>query len=283
MRENTDDHAPRKLAIDELRRLKTERDAAVRNKLAELSEAATAAFNNGDMVGSVAMLRNYSSPIAEQTAAGRETQAVRLEKMAAERQTEADLAVKQVLAAMNMSVARSVLAGDLQNAINVVRQNQNDLRFMGQAENLKQLVEQLQNILTLQGRIMASFAGVNASASDVEFKGQTERIEVRNVSSLTATAFRITKQGSGIARISRDFNYYDLSVNERLKRLPDTKTPETLILRGLLAMENREVSAARQFFINSSVSLGRIMLEYLDTMAKAGETAAGKFQSKVKP
>ncbi|MEI7902866.1 MAG: hypothetical protein WCK89_21680, partial [bacterium] len=116
--------------------------------------------------------------------------------------------------------------------------------------NGKQLQEEATQVIQMQSIILNSLRGDVNKEIMIDLKNGREKVKIEDVKPLKIQAARVLRNSAGAAvgEMDRSFTYADLTVNERLRRLGDAKTPDREIMRGLLCYEAKAWDRAKQFF-----------------------------------
>ncbi len=247
------------LALDEVQKVRQAKNRAINRIMQTLNDQAGQLAARQHYAEAAALLSGYAGELAAETAQQRRARAETWQARAAEhltakqsRQQELDRQWQQILD----EVTAAVLTENFDPILERLQAAGADNQLADRRPQLRELASICQAAAELDRRLLASFLPQKGQTLDLRLTRGVEKLTVREVADGVILAEKISPVGGGYAIQPQQLRLADLTLIEKQERLGTSATPETALLRGMLAMRENNFDAAERAFEGAGELLG---------------------------
>ena len=261
------------IAADDIRRLRGEKQEAIRKVLADLKPRADALAAEKRFQDAAALFDNYNGPFASETTFDRRSAAQQYRDQAAAWEAaehNADEQAQRKIQSLLLTVAQQLAKGNLPAALEETNKGLGDVqvqRRRGEVEPVRVLLERA---ATIDQRILESFVKQKDQEITVQLTSGSKTLTVRDVKGNTINAVQRIEAGGAAAVTAVPFTLDDLSPKERAQRMGADTAPEVALLKGVAAVQAKSFAAAKQAF----AAMGTPLADLVSAAIGADEVAA---------
>ncbi|MDP6525865.1 MAG: protein kinase [Kiritimatiellia bacterium] len=273
--EGTDYETGIKERISAIKELRT---ANVAQIMDELDAAVQPLLAAGRFEDAAIVYENYDGQQASETAQLRLEAAarVRAEGLAAETAavSKIDLA-EQAFKALMTKVAKSLLSGDILQAVVDISSRIDEGGIAGKTAELESLKTLLTDAAGVDARILESFKQQRGRTVRVELTSGATDLTILDVEGDSIMCKR--RISSSVASASRQvtIRIADLATRERLIRMGSDTLPEVALVKGLMAIRSKAFSYAEKYLADVSAPLRDALLAEMKSVNEKPDTEPG--------
>ncbi len=241
------------LALAEAQKLRQAKNRAINRVMQSLRDQAGQLAAREQFEEAAALLSGYKGELAAETAKQRQAQAETWQARAAAhlaekqaRQEAAERQWRELLA----ETADAVLAEDFGAIREKLQAVFSASALAGHRPELREMESLCRAAADLDRRLLATFLPQKGLTLDIRLKQGVEKLTIREVTETAVLAEKISPVGGGYAIQPQELRLDDLTLLEQQERLGNSTAPETYLLRGLLAMREKNFDAAARAFEN---------------------------------
>ncbi len=266
------------MAMEEINRLRQERNAQIQRILAALRLEAEELAGQGLLSEAAQIFENYTNRLATETRQARHAEAARYREMAARERARLERELRQARQILDLAFQEAAHALVRNRPAQALERLLDAERAPESAPLRKRLQEPCSWIRTAAFpdlRIAESFAAQAGQEVTLQLVSGPRTVTIQEVREGVLLALQkiTTLDGAASASVQIRIPLSELAPAERLQRMGPETDPAAALFRGALAAESRDWPRARTLFQNVPNELGAALLSALNRLQESSEGA----------
>ncbi len=250
------------LALEQAQKLRQGKNRAINRLMQTLRDQAEQLGARHNFEEAAAVFSGYKGEFAAETAKQRRAQAETWQARATahrkEKQVQQEAASRQWRQVLT-AVADAVLTENFESIGERLQAAFGDSNLAEHRLELREMESLCQAAAELDRRLLATFLPQKGLTLDLRLKQGVDKLTIREVTDKSVLAEKISPVGGGYAIQPQEVRLADLTLVELQERLGSSTAPETSLLRGMLAMREKNFDAAARAFENLGEPLGSVL------------------------
>jgi len=267
------------MALEEIARLRQERNHEIQRILAALRMEAEELAGQGRLSEAAQLFENYTNRLAQETRQARLAEAARYRERAAHeraRQEKETQAARQVIASAFQEAAEALVKNRPAQALERLLEAERAPESAPLRDRLRNPCAWVRTAAFPDQRIAESLAAQAGQEVTLQLVSGPRTLTIQEVREGTLIGLQkvVAAEGGATASVQVRIPLSELAPAERLQRLGPDTDPAAALVRGALAAEAKDWTRARTLFQNVPNELGAALLAALDRRTSAERDSA---------